>query len=133
MSQEDCIFCKIIKKEIPSDIILETDLSLAFTDINPLSKGHVLIIPKEHAEKMHEHTDEALSDILSVIKRIVNASPIKDYNILQNNGRIAHQLIMHTHFHLIPKPSKDRGLVIGWSTRDDEDQKSFAESVRKNL
>lgn len=133
MSQEDCIFCKIIKKEIPSDIILETDLSLAFTDINPLSQGHVLVIPKEHAEKMHENSDEALSDILSVIKQIVKASPVEEYNILQNNGRIAHQLVMHTHFHMIPKPSKDRGLVLSWSPKGDADQKSFADSVRKNL
>ncbi|KAI0299711.1 HIT-like domain-containing protein [Multifurca ochricompacta] len=112
----ECIFCKIIKGIIPSFKLIETDLSYAFLDINPLSKGHALVIPKYHAEKVHELPDEFLADALPIAKKIAIAQGAENYNILQNNGRIAHQLVDHVHFHVIPKPSKsdEEGLVIGW-------------------
>ncbi|KAI0260960.1 HIT-like domain-containing protein [Gloeopeniophorella convolvens] len=111
-----CIFCKIIKGEIPSFKLLETDLSYAFLDIGPLSKGHALIIPKYHAEKMHELPDEYLSEAMPIAKKIALAQGAENYNILQNNGRIAHQHVDHVHFHVIPKPSESdkEGLVVGW-------------------
>ncbi|ETW82260.1 hypothetical protein HETIRDRAFT_451819 [Heterobasidion irregulare TC 32-1] len=113
-----CIFCKIIKGEIPSYKLVETDLSFSFLDIGPLSKGHALIIPKYHAAKLHEMPDEYLADALPIAKKIVNALGAENYNILQNNGRIAHQVVDHVHFHVIPKPSESdaEGLVIGWPT-----------------
>ncbi|KAF9013485.1 HIT-like protein [Cyathus striatus] len=111
-----CIFCKIIKGEIPSFKLVETELSFSFLDIGPLSKGHALIIPKHHAEKMHELPDEYLTDVLPIAKKIAVAQGLENYNILQNNGRIAHQEVPHVHFHVIPKPSEsaEEGLVIGW-------------------
>ncbi|KAG7444181.1 HIT-like protein [Guyanagaster necrorhizus] len=117
-----CIFCKIIKGEIPSLKLLETDLSYAFLDIGPLSKGHALVIPKYHAEKLHQLPDEHLTDILPIAKRIAIAQGVENYNILQNNGRIAHQVVDHVHFHVIPKPSNTdkEGLVIGWPTQQIE-------------
>ncbi|KAG8843349.1 hypothetical protein FRB96_004081 [Tulasnella sp. 330] len=85
-------------------------------DINPLSKGHSLIIPKFHAEKLHELPDESLTDLLPIAKKIALAIGSPNYNILQNNGEIAHQVVKHVHFHVIPKPaaSDEQGLVIGW-------------------
>jgi len=114
--EASCIFCKIIKGDIPSFKLLETDLSYAFMDINPLAKGHALVIPKFHAEKLHEVPDNHLIDILPVAKKIVLALGATDYNILENNGSIAHQVVKHVHFHVIPKPSASdaEGLVIGW-------------------
>jgi len=111
-----CIFCKIVKGEIPSFKLIETESSYSFLDINPLAKGHSLVIPKFHAEKMHELPDDSLLDILHVAKRIAVATGAENYNILQNNGRIAHQEVDHVHFHIIPKPSAtdSEGLVIGW-------------------
>ncbi|KAG8983378.1 hypothetical protein FRB94_007005 [Tulasnella sp. JGI-2019a] len=111
-----CLFCKIIKGEIPSLKILETELSYAFMDINPLAKGHSLIIPKFHAEKLHEVPDESLADVMPIAKKIALAIGSPDYNILQNNGAIAHQVVKHVHFHVIPKPAESdkEGLVIGW-------------------
>ncbi|TDL19681.1 putative HNT1-adenosine 5`-monophosphoramidase [Rickenella mellea] len=117
-SLASCIFCKIIKGDIPSFKLIETDLSYSFLDINPLSKGHALVIPKYHAQKLHELPDEYLSDALPIAKKIVTAIGATDYNILQNNGRAAHQLVDHVHFHIIPKPSEDKGLVIGWPMQD---------------
>ncbi|CCM00992.1 uncharacterized protein FIBRA_03040 [Fibroporia radiculosa] len=111
-----CIFCKIVKGEIPSFKLVETETAYSFLDINPLSKGHSLVIPKYHTEKMHELPDEELADILRVAKQIAIATGAENYNILQNNGRIAHQEVDHVHFHVIPKPSATdaEGLVIGW-------------------
>ncbi|KAG1794553.1 HIT-like domain-containing protein, partial [Suillus plorans] len=84
-----CIFFKIIKGEIPSFKLPETETSYSFLDISPLSKGHALIIRKDHAKKLHELTDEYLMDMLSIANKIATAQGLENYNILQNNGRIA--------------------------------------------
>ncbi|CAE6447082.1 unnamed protein product [Rhizoctonia solani] len=114
-----CIFCRIIKGEIPSKKLLETQHSFAFLDVGPLSKGHSLVIPKYHGEKLHDIPDEYLADVMPVAKKIALATGATDYNILQNNGTIAHQVVPHVHFHVIPKPSAsdNEGLVIGWPTK----------------
>jgi len=127
-----CLFCKIIKGDIPSFKLLETDLSYAFLDIGPLAKGHALVIPKYHGEKLHDVPDEYLTDVVVQAKKIAIAQQFENYNILQNNGRIAHQLVDHVHFHVIPKPSDSdkEGLVIGWpqqETSKEELQKLFDE------
>jgi len=98
--------------------IFESEKTLAFLDIGPLSKGHSLIIPKYHGAKLHDIPDDQLAEVLSVTKRIAIAQNIQDYNILQNNGRIAHQVVDHVHFHLIPKPNQQEGLGIEWPTKE---------------
>jgi len=118
-SLASCLFCKIIKGDIPCFKLLETGSALAFLDINPLSNGHALIIPKYHAEKIHELPDQYTTDILPIAKKIAIAQDLENYNILQNNGRIAHQEVPHVHFHVIPKPSlgEEEGLAIGWPAK----------------
>ncbi|KAF2813696.1 HIT-like protein [Mytilinidion resinicola] len=113
-----CIFCKIIKGDIPSMKIFESDKTFAFLDISPLSKGHALVIPKFHGAKLHDIPDDQLHEILPVAKKIALAVGAEDYNILQNNGRIAHQVVDHAHFHIIPKPNEKEGLSIGWPAED---------------
>ncbi|TFK40495.1 HIT-like protein [Crucibulum laeve] len=127
-SLASCIFCKIIKGDIPSFKLIETEFSYSFLDIGPLSKGHALVIPKYHTEKMHELPDEYLTDVLPIAKKIALAQGVKNYNILQNNGRIAHQEVDHVHFHVIPKPLEgdQEGLVIGWPV-----QKLGKEEIQK--
>ncbi|KAB2103057.1 hypothetical protein AG0111_0g9392 [Alternaria gaisen] len=115
---QDSLRLIIIKGEIPSMKIFESEKTLAFLDIGPLSKGHSLIIPKHHGAKLHDIPDDQLAEVLSVTKRIAIAQNIQDYNILQNNGRIAHQVVDHVHFHLIPKPNEQEGLGIGWPTKE---------------
>eukprot|EP01098_Paradermamoeba_levis_P002748 TRINITY_DN1322_c0_g1_i4.p1 TRINITY_DN1322_c0_g1~~TRINITY_DN1322_c0_g1_i4.p1 ORF type:complete len:151 (+),score=38.94 TRINITY_DN1322_c0_g1_i4:40-453(+) len=114
---DTCIFCKIIQGKIPSFKVAETAHSFAFVDINPLSKGHILIIPKHHGEKLHQIPEEHLADLLPLTKKIVTALGAENYNILQNNGSIAHQVVMHVHFHLIPKPNHEEGLGIQWPAK----------------
>jgi diadenosine tetraphosphate (Ap4A) HIT family hydrolase len=128
MSDSDCIFCKIIAKEIPSTNLYESEKVLAFLDAFPLSKGHFLVIPKTHAEKMHQVPDNELNEILGVIKQLVSKAGLKNYNILQNNGKLAHQFVFHAHFHVIPKISNAEGLIMSWDAHQasEEDLKSAA-------
>lgn len=118
----NCIFCKIIKGEIPSFKLIETAHSYSFLDIQPTLRGHCLIIPKFHAARMHRLPDEYLADLLPLAKRLTSLLEIDahdsldgpGYNLLQNNGSIAHQEVDHVHFHLIPKTDDSLGLVVGW-------------------
>ena len=82
--------------------------------IGPLSKGHSLVIPKYHAAHLHELPDEYLAELLPIAKKLAIASGAKEYNVLQNNGRGAHQMVDHVHVHIIPKPNEEQGLGVGW-------------------
>ncbi|WDK18767.1 HIT domain-containing protein [Colletotrichum graminicola] len=90
--------------EIPCFKLFESDKTLAFLDINPLSRGHALVIPKYHGAKLSDIPDDHLGEILPVVKKLIAATGATDYNILQNNGRIAHQLVDHVHFHMVTSP-----------------------------
>ena len=106
---EKCIFCKIIKGEIPCFKVYEDKKVLAFEDINPVSQGHTLIIPKRHAENLWEISDGDLTAIHLASKKIIQG--IKDslnpsgVAAIQLNGRGANQVVMHYHLHLIPRVS----------------------------
>lgn len=114
----DTIFAKIIRGEIPCHRVYEDDRVLSFLDIGPLSRGHTLVIPKEPAVTLAELSDESAAAIGRVLPRlcraVVRATGATDYNLLQNNGSAAHQVVMHVHFHIIPKYPDGSGLGIGW-------------------
>ncbi|KAJ3088667.1 hypothetical protein HK102_008225 [Quaeritorhiza haematococci] len=124
-----CIFCKIIKGVIPSFKLLETEFTYAFLDIGPLSKGH-LVIPKYHAQYFHEIPDEYLADLLPQAKKLAKIVGGSNYNLLQNNGRLAHQAVDHVHFHIIPK-TESEGLGIEWKTKtvEKEDLAALAKEI----
>ncbi|EAW06896.1 HIT family protein [Aspergillus clavatus NRRL 1] len=130
MSAAACIFCKIIKGEIPSFKLFESETVFAFLDIQPLSRGHALVIPKFHGAKLTDIPDEHLKDLLPVAKQIAKASGAEDFNILQNNGRIAHQVVDH-----IPKPNEKEGLGIGWPTQptDMDKLKALHEEIKSKM
>ncbi|KAL1989909.1 hypothetical protein VTN49DRAFT_7106 [Thermomyces lanuginosus] len=134
-SSAACIFCKIIKGDIPSFKLFENDKVLAFLDIQPLSRGHALVIPKYHGSKLTEIPDEDLSAILPVAKKIAAATGASDYNILQNNGAAAHQVVEHVHFHVIPKPNATEGLGIGWPAQstDMDKLKALHEELKSKM
>lgn len=114
----ETIFGKIIRGEIPCHKVYEDGQVLAFLDINPLSKGHTLVIPKEPAQTLDALSEESAAALGRVLPRICRAviavTGIKEYNVLENNGTGAHQAIAHVHFHIIPKPNRSEGLGIGW-------------------
>ncbi|BEJ13222.1 hypothetical protein CspHIS471_0303960 [Cutaneotrichosporon sp. HIS471] len=132
-SLASCIFCKIVKGEIPCFKLLETETVLAFMDIGPIAKGHCLVIPKYHAAKLADLPEDQMGDILPALTKIAKASGYENYNILQNNGRPAHQEVDHVHFHYIPKPAgagDKAGLVVGWPIQGlskEDIQKSYDE------
>jgi len=130
-----CIFCKIVKGEIPSFKLYESEKVFAFLDINPTSRGHALVIPKYHGEKLLDIPDDYLSEILPVVKQIVKATGAENYNVLQNNGRIAHQQVDHVHFHMIPKPNKEEGMTISWPQQktDMDKLKELLEEIKAKM
>jgi len=108
---EECLFCKIIKNEIPAHKIYEDDSVLAFLDIRPISKGHTLVIPKKHAKDIFELDEETLKKISAVAKKI--AQKMKDslavdgVNLYHASGASAEQTVFHFHLHVVPRKKDD--------------------------
>ena len=131
------IFQKIINGEIPCHRVYEDDHVLAFLDVAPLSKGHVLVIPKEAASSLHELSTESGAALgaalVTVAKAVVKATGATDYNILQNNGVDAHQAVFHVHFHIIPTFSGDDGLGIDWRPSELIDGETLASEIASAL
>jgi histidine triad (HIT) family protein len=130
----DTIFGKILSGAIPCHKVYEDERVFAFLDINPLSTGHTLVVPKEPAETLDALSDESAAALGRVLPRICRAviavTGVREYNVLENNGAGAHQAVAHVHFHIIPKPSRDKGLGIGWPAQALE-QKAGAELAAK--
>ncbi len=133
----DCIFCKIIKGEIPAEKIYEDDKVFAFLDLKPVSRGHALIIPKVHAADIVEASDEIAADVINqtkriapIIQKIVNA---EGFTISSNRGEAAGQSVFHLHFHIIPRYRKD-GLKP-WPHHETESKTraQLAEEIKKYL
>jgi histidine triad (HIT) family protein len=117
-AEQPTIFGRILDGEIPCHRVYEDDRVLAFLDVNPLSEGHTLVIPKERKAYLHELSDDSAAAIGRALPRIaraiLSATGATAYNVLQNNGASAHQAVLHVHFHVIPKHG-GKGLGIGWS------------------
>ena len=114
---EGCIFCSIAAGKMPSFKIYEDDVVMAFLDINPVSEGHVLVLPKAHSPNIFETDDEKLSAIISRVKKIAahikTALPCDGLNVVQNNGAAAGQSVEHIHFHIIPRKAGDKLTFSG--------------------
>jgi histidine triad (HIT) family protein len=110
----DCIFCKISNGKIPTKIITETKNSLAFLDAFPLTKGHTLVIPKNHHEKIQNMSSEENSDLFSTVHKIISkVDKLTGATLVAvHNGREAGQEIPHVHVHLVPRSSDDSGGPI---------------------
>ena len=108
---DDCIFCKIAAAGVPCTRVYEDDACLAFMDIGPLAEGHVLLIPARHAETLDELSAEAAGAMLAHLPKLVAAvraaTGCAGVNVLQNNGKVAHQEVPHVHFHIIPRNPGD--------------------------
>ncbi|NQU75413.1 MAG: HIT family protein [Planctomycetes bacterium] len=113
----NCVFCKIVAGELSSAKVLETDEALAIMDVGPLAPGHVLLIPKRHVAKLDDMTTSQAGAVLrhlpAIGKAVRHATGCSGYNVLQNNGRVAHQEVMHVHFHIIPR-NPDDAFHFNW-------------------
>ena len=111
----DCIFCKIVRKEIPAAFVYENHETFAFMDIKPTNPGHVLVVPKEHHADFASTPPDQLGDIAAVAQRVGKAAMAElgapGFNIAVNNGRAAGQLVDHMHLHVIPRYEGD-GLEL---------------------
>lgn len=132
----ETIFSRIIRGEIPCHKVFEDDRVLAFLDIAPLSEGHTLLIPKEHAATLDKLSDESAGALGRVLPRlcraVMKASGTQAYNVLQNNGALAHQAVFHVHFHVIPRfdiVGPGAGLGIAWKTTTLDDPKGLAARI----
>ena len=111
LSNDDCIFCKIIVKEIPSKILYQNNHTIAFLDIFPISQGHTIVIPNKHYTNLETIPINELHEVMGTVKIVSNLIyknlKIDGYNILQNNYKAAGQVINHFHIHIIPRSRAD--------------------------
>lgn len=117
MKKEDCIFCKIANGEIPSKTLYEDEQFRVILDLGPATKGHALILPKDHFANLYELPDEIAAKVMLLAKKMATQMTEKlgcdGFNLVQNNGETAGQTVFHFHLHLIPR-YKDDGQKIGW-------------------
>lgn len=132
------IFDKILSGEIPCWKVYEDDHVLAFLDIGPLSEGHLLVIPKERQAHLHQLSDDSAAALGRALPRlcraVMRATGATAYNVLQNNGVEAHQVVMHVHFHIIPKFGGE-GLGIHWPAGrlSEAAARELQEKIRRGL
>ena len=136
--KDNCIFCKIAAGEIPSYTIYEDDDFKAFMDISPASKGHTILIPKQHADNVFDLDETVASKLLPVAARIAKALKAElkcdGLNLLQNNGEAAGQTVFHFHMHLIPRYKVDK-VVVKWveDKYEGEPLDQLSDKIKKHL
>jgi len=135
----DCVFCKIIKGEIPCTRLYEDQDVLAFMDIHPVVKGHALVIPKTHHNPLMETPPEVLQKLITVVQRIAQAQmkglQADGINVSQANGAIAGQVVPHIHFHVIPRFTTD-GYHGNWLPRkydNPQELQAIADRIREAI
>jgi histidine triad (HIT) family protein len=132
---DDCIFCRIINGEIPSLKVYENDKVLAFEDINPITEGHTLVVPKSHAQDLWEISGADLTAVQLAAKKIIQA--IKDalhptgVACLQLNGRGVNQMVMHYHLHLIPRSPGNPELPVSTWELKEGDMEAIKQTAEK--
>ena len=126
---KDCIFCKIINKEMPCNLIVENVYAMAFLDAFPASNGNALVIPKKHCIDLMSCDKIYLNEVFNLVKEVtlkIDHSSLKPwgYNYLSNQGSIAGQVVNHFHVHIIPKYAKEEGFVLqqGKKVLDDNEK-----------
>lgn len=134
MKKDDCIFCKIAAGEIPSKTIYEDELFRVILDLGPATKGHALILPKDHADNLFELPDDTAGKVLVLAKKLATQMKEKlgcdGLNLVQNNGEEAGQTVKHFHMHMIPRYKND-GQRIGW--KPDEPTQDELESIKNQM
>ncbi|MDP3940508.1 MAG: HIT family protein [Deltaproteobacteria bacterium] len=130
MAEGHCVFCKIVRGELPSMKLYEDERTLCFMDINPATRGHSLVVPKAHRENIYEMSEAECADVMNVTKRVADAvrktlEP-DGLNLLQANGLQAFQTVFHFHMHIIPRYTNDP-IKLPWIPREGN-----MEEIRKN-
>ena len=139
MKKDDCIFCKIAAGEIPSRKIYEDKDLIAIMDLSPTSKGHSLIIPKEHYTNIYDIDEEVAGKAMKLAKKLAGHMTevlgCDGFNILQNNHEVAGQTVFHFHMHLIPRYQNAKNNdILMWSHENfsDEEMAQIRDSLSRN-
>lgn len=124
---DGCPFCSIVERKMDSHVVYEDEDAMAFLDVNPVSKGHTLVVPKQHAAEITDLDREATAALFQVVRDVADAAeqaldPL-GVNILQSNGEAAGQEIHHMHAHVIPRYESD-GLFFSFDSGDLDDQEA---------
>lgn len=139
---EDCIFCKIIKKEIPSYKVYEDDKVYAFLDLTQVTKGHTLVVPKKHVQDIFAYDEALASDVFTRLPKIARALEqafpnMQGLNIINNNKEIAYQSVFHSHIHLIPRYGKDDDFSMHFGDHSEVyssgEMAAIAEKIQKQV
>jgi histidine triad (HIT) family protein len=135
----ECIFCKIINGEIPAVKVLDEELVLAFMDINPSTRGHMLVVPKRHAENIFEISEGDLTAVITAVKRcataVKQALKAEGATILQLNGKASDQIVPHLHIHIMPRWENDGLSISTWEMNpgDMEEITDIARRIKEHI
>jgi len=139
---DDCIFCKIIEGDIPSRKVYEDEDVIAILDISQVTKGHTLVISKEHVRNILDYSDDLAARVFSKVPKIARAvkafdPECKGLNVLMNNEEIASQSVFHSHIHLLPRYDESDGFGLKWETHtddySDDELDQIMQSIKKEL
>lgn len=134
----NCIFCKILNGDIPSNNVFENENFIAILDAFPANEGHILVIPKKHFENIFEINEETLKEGYAIAKKIANSIKkslnIENINILQNNGALAGQTVNHFHIHIIPRIENDNVVIKSEPINIDSERiKEIINNIKSNI
>ncbi|UPM53498.1 HIT family protein [Gottfriedia acidiceleris] len=137
----NCIFCKIVEGSIPASKVYEDDDILAFLDLSQVTKGHTLVIPKDHVENIFEMSEETASTYFRKVPQIANAMKetfnVQGVNILNNSGEVSGQTVFHYHMHILPRYGNNDGFDVKWHSNQNqytnETLQEIAKSIENNI
>ncbi len=136
---EDCVFCGIVAGDIPSYTVAETDTTIAFLDANPLARGHTVVIPKDHHERIRELPDGQAGDVFETVQAVVTAAEdavdADGTSVGINDGEVAGQVVPHVHCHVVPRWEDDGGQTFhavgaGLQEFSEEELEAIAADIR---
>jgi histidine triad (HIT) family protein len=134
---EDCIFCKIAAKKLPSAVVFENDDYVAFMDRSPFSVGHTLVCPKRHGETVWDMTEPEIGGLFTlaakISKAVMMATESDGFRFVQNNGEAANQMVAHVHVHIIPVRMSHKGVYLDRKDLSLEDLKKTAQEIASAL
>lgn len=134
---DNCLFCRIVRGEIPSAKVYENDNIVAFLDINPVNPGHTLVIPKQHYANMLETPEKILEELITVVKKVapatMKATQTQGFNLGVNTGSVAGQEIFHVHFHIMPRRPDDKFRLWKGKPYKEGEMAQMAEQIKKEI
>jgi histidine triad (HIT) family protein len=135
--ESECVFCKIVKRELPSYIVFENDKYIAFLDNYPFNAGHTLVCPKKHGETVWDMSEEEIGGLFMVAsmvsRAIVKATEADGFRFVQNNGEAANQVVPHVHVHTIPVKLHEKGRWLDRKKFSDEEMSQIASRISNEI